>query len=160
MNLEPYLADLADSLAAAAAVGDDEARRTAGQLIAVLDPSARLALMNAMSDLAAEVTHMLNGPVVELRLDVRDVTVVVTPAEPADEPLPPAPLPPIDPSGETTRITLRLPEALKIGAEEAAGRQGVSMNTWLTQAVQGALFQDQQPRSGRSAGRVRGWVTG
>jgi hypothetical protein len=165
MDLEPYLEELADNLATAAAVGDEESRRAAELLVVALQPAARLALMNAMSDLTAEVTRALDGPMVELRLDGRDVIVVVSPAHSDVDVVsaPPAP----DPAGETSRITLRLPEAAKIRAEEAAVRQGVSLNTWLNQSVQAALQHDTHRSHGRSSGssssgssRVSGWVTG
>ena len=47
-------------------------------LAGALEPAARLAIMNALSDLAAEVTGALRDTTVELRLDGRDVRVAVT----------------------------------------------------------------------------------
>ena len=35
----------------------------------------------------------------------------------------------------SARITLRLPEALKSALETAAGREGVSVNTWIVRAL-------------------------
>lgn len=61
-------------------------------------------------------------------------------------------------------MTLRLPEHLKARAEEAAGRQGISVNAWLVRAISaafepGAMRESagglQQPQSGRS---YTGWV--
>ena len=43
-----------------------------------LAPAARLAIMNALSDLAAEVTAALDDRVVEVRLDGRDVRIAVS----------------------------------------------------------------------------------
>jgi hypothetical protein len=40
--------------------------------------------------------------------------------------------------GPAARITLRLPEGLKQRAEEAAGKRGQSLNTWLVNAVRAA----------------------
>jgi hypothetical protein len=99
--------------------------------------------MNALSDLAAEVTTQLDGPVVDVRLDGRDVRVVVTgapsPSETTNEQetVPPPP-PPVD-GGDISRITLRMLDEIKSQAEHAASTQGVSLNTWVSQAVQGAL---------------------
>ena len=58
-----------------------------------------------------------------------------TPA-PADEPRrgPPRRSPEGD-EGATTRINLRLPEQLKASVEQAAGRERLSVNTWLVRAV-------------------------
>jgi hypothetical protein len=54
-------------------------------------------------------------------------------------------------------LTLRLPDHLKARVEEAAGRQGVSVNAWLVRAVSAAfeLGAGSPPRSGRG---YTGWV--
>src|SRR5919206_4606615 len=101
MDIGPYVAQLRDDLTAAAAAGDEQTQRTAALLGAAIEPAARLALMNALSDLAAEVTASLGDRVVEVRLDGRDVRVAVT-GEPATEPEPepqPAPGPGFGPFG-------------------------------------------------------------
>jgi predicted HicB family RNase H-like nuclease len=46
------------------------------------------------------------------------------------------------------RLTLRLPERLKTQLEEAAAREGVSVNTWLVRALSSAVNRP-NPRSGR-----------
>ena len=142
MELSPYVAALRENLTAAAAAGDEQTRTAARVLAATIEPAARLAIMNALSDLAGEVTLALEDRVVEVRLDGQDVQVVVTGApsdedhEPTDEP------PPIagDP-GDISRITVRLLEELKTQAEQAAASRGVSLNSFVSQAVQGALHQ-------------------
>jgi hypothetical protein len=187
MDLTPYISRLREDLATAASAGDEQTQRTAAVLSTALEPAARLALMNALSDLAAEVTAALPDRVVEVRLDGRDVQVVVTgtagdehEAEPEDAPPPP---PPMD-GGDISRITLRLLEEIKAQAERAASVRGVSLNTFVTQAVQSAL-QDRgrsdrgwqgppwgpggpwaggdpggERRRGRGNSRIRGWVQG
>jgi hypothetical protein len=80
--------------------------------------------------------------VVDVRLDGRDVRVVVTATATSDEGRdePPPPPPPSD--GENiSRMTLRLFEQLKNQAEQAAAAQGVSLNTFVSQAVRGALYR-------------------
>jgi HicB family len=157
MDLTPYIATLREDLTTAAAAGDDNTRRTAAVLSAALEPAARLAIMNALSDLAAEVTASLEDHVVSLRLDGRDVQVVVTattaPAEehPAEEAEPTATF---DPSGDISRITVRLMEELKAKAEQAASAQGQSLNSFVAQAVQHAL--NSQRHGGRGRTRHRG----
>ncbi len=141
MDLSPYVSALRDSLTTAAAAGDAQTRTTAGVLAAAIEPAARLAIMNALSDLAGEVTLALDDRVVEVRLAGQDVQVVVsgTPNdehEPTDEP-PPA----TDPNGDISRITVRLLEELKTKAEQAASARGVSLNAFVSQAVQGALHE-------------------
>src|SRR5690606_13671299 len=78
MELDPYLAALRESLATTASAGDEQLQRAAAVLSAALEPAARLTLMNALSDLAAEITAQLPDHVVEVRLDGRDVRVVVS----------------------------------------------------------------------------------
>jgi hypothetical protein len=169
MELTPYVSALREDLSTAASAGDDQTKRTAAMLAAALEPAARLAIMNALSDLAAEVTAALEDRVVEVRLDGRDVRVAVSGVQgPAGAPPPPPPPPPPDPNGDISRITLRLFEQLKSQAERAAAQQGVSLNAWLSRAVQDALYggweerEDDWPgRGDRYRGRrVRGWVQG
>ncbi|MEB3366968.1 toxin-antitoxin system HicB family antitoxin [Saccharopolyspora mangrovi] len=143
MDLNPYIDQLREDLTSAAAAGDDQTRQTAAVLSGAIEPAARLAIMNALSDLAAEVTTNLDGQVVDLRLDGRDIRVVVsggsTPSTTGDEAEPPPPPPPSGDNGDISRITLRLMEEIKSQAEQAASAQGVSLNTFVAQAVQGAL---------------------
>jgi len=177
MDLTPYISRLREDLTAAASAGDEQTRHTAAVLGAALEPAARLTIMNALSDLAAEVTAGLDDRVVEVRLDGRDVRVVVSAAsdhEPEPGTAPPPPGAPgsegaasfSDVSGDISRMTLRLLDQLKGQAERAAAAQGVSLNTWVSQAVQGALRGEawNQPRWGtddrRGRNRVQGWVQG
>lgn len=152
MDLSPYIAALRDSLTKAAAAGDAQTRTTASVLAASIEPAARLAIMNALSDLAGEVTLALEDRVVEVRLDGQDVQVVVSGApafdhEPTDDPPPNM----ADPTGDISRITVRLLEDLKAKAEQAAAARGVSLNAFVSQAVQGALRE-----RARGRGRARG----
>lgn len=154
MDLTSYTAALREDLLAAAALGDPDTQRTAAALAAAVEPAARLTLMTALADLAAEVTATLDDRVVEVRLDGREVRVVVTGDEPAPAEDPgPAPAPPTAPptpdlGGDVSRVTLRMFEQLKAKAEQAASSQGVSLNSWLSQAVQGALSSHDPGRRG------------
>jgi hypothetical protein len=180
MDLTPYLASLREDLNTTASAGDEHTRRAAAVLAAALEPSARLAIMNALADLAAEVTASLDDAVVEVRLDGRDVQVVVTATGPGpQEDVPPPP--PIDETGDMSRMTLRLFEQLKAKAESAAAAQGVSLNAFVQQAVQSALhgdkeslreaknqwkqqwkqqLRDERRGPGGSSSHVRGWYEG
>lgn len=170
MDLSPYIASLREDLVTAASAGDDNTRRTAAALSAALEPAARLAIMNALSDLAAEVTVSLDGQVVDVRLSGRDVQVVVTgSAEPEPEPAPRQEMPSFgmgDATGDISRITLRMINELKSKAEAAAAAQGVSLNSFIQQAVGGAVHGKHKHQhkgwSGNagSGSRVRGWVQG
>jgi hypothetical protein len=167
MDIGQYVAQLREDLASAAAAGDEQTQRTAALLGAAIEPAARLAIMNALSDLAAEVTSELGDRTVDVRLDGRDVRVAVSGAAAQESP---RFTPPGD-AGDISRITLRMVEQIKAQAEQAAQAQGVSLNSWVSQAVQGALAGKQ--RRGRSGwerqwdrkddggdGRLKGWVQG
>jgi len=151
---------------AAVAAGDEHTQRTAALLAGAVEPAARLALLNALADMATEVTEALDGErVVEVRLDGRQVRVAVS--EPQRTPhADHNPGPPLGDPGDVSRITLRLMEHLKNHAEQAASAQGVSLNSWISQAVQGALygpkmFGERDRRRGRADERhLRGWVQG
>jgi hypothetical protein len=65
--------------------------------------------------------------------------------------------------GPVARINVRLPEQLKSAIEEAAGREGRSLNAWLVRAASAALrAPDRDPgpdrRGKRSAQRYTGWA--
>lgn len=169
MDVTSYVTALREDLMAAAAAGDEQTQRTAALLATAIEPAARLAVMNALADLAAEVTEALDGErVVEVRLDGRQVRVAVNepPRSQASEDPPPAP-PPMD-AGDISRITLRLMEQIKSRAEQAANAQGMSLNAWIAQAVQGALHGTpsrdwgdwNRGRRRDDDRRVRGWVQG
>ncbi|MGI5129102.1 toxin-antitoxin system HicB family antitoxin [Pseudonocardia sp. CA-107938] len=173
MDLSQYVNQLREDLASAAAAGDEQTRRTAALLGSAIEPAARLAVMSALSDLAAEVTAALPDHVVEVRLDGRDVRVSVTGqpgAEQHEEEEAPAPQTGFGAftgdAGDISRITLRLVEQIKNQAEQAAAQQGMSLNSWLAQTVQGALSGHgrkpgkpfKQPK--QDSRRIRGWVQG
>jgi HicB family len=176
MDLSKYVNHLREDLASAAAAGDEQTQRTGALLGAAIEPAARLALMSALSDLAAEVTEALGDRVVEVRLDGRDVRVAVSADPAAGEPEPEpadAPFAGFGPrgfggfggdAGDISRVTLRLVEQIKNQAEQAAANQGMSLNSWVAQAVQGALAGHQHGKQGRRDGRdgkrVKGWVQG
>ncbi|MEV4016177.1 hypothetical protein AB0J35_37325 [Nonomuraea angiospora] len=63
--------------------------------------------------------------------------------------------------GGTARISLRLPEHLKVQVEEAARREGLSVNTWLVRAVAATLESGGRRTAGRGSASGRsytGWV--
>lgn len=165
MELSHYTASLADDLRATAALGDEQTQRIAAALAASLEPAARLMLMSAMSDLAAEVTAALGDRVVEVRGDGREVRVVTDDQRPAESSHAGSPARSTvfdDLNGDISRVTLRLVEQVKAKAEQAATQDGVSLNTWLSHAVQGAL---RDPGAGTTrfsdaSKFLRGWVQG
>ena len=152
MDLTPYIRNLREDLLAAAALGDEETRRAAALLGAAIEPAGRLAIMNALSDLAAEVTGALQNHVVEIKVDGRDVRVTVSDkygaeSEPSAEHtgnghhLSPDELRRAmqEAGGELSRTTVRLFNDLKSQAEQAASDEGVSLNTYISRAVSNSV---------------------
>jgi hypothetical protein len=172
MDLSPYVDRLRAELMAAAEVGGSEARALAERLTAPLEASLRLTLLSALSTAAEEITSQLAPGAVDVRLRGGDIGFVITvpspPHEDADDgPAAGEPGPAAAPDtdeGATSRITLRLPEHLKARVEDAAGREGFSVNTWLVRAVSRALDRgtpggsSERRRARWSGQQFSGWV--
>jgi hypothetical protein len=141
MDLTPYLDSLRRDLVASAAPAGEATAHSAELLASALESAARLCLLEALSDAAAEITTKLDGSSVEVRMRGRDAELVVSDATPA----PSAPPPPVADGGDLARITLRLPEGLKEQAERAASDEGISVNAWLVRAVTAAVQRPQGP---------------
>lgn len=176
MDLTPYVENLHRELAVAAEAGGDDARALAERLTAPLESATRLTLLTVLSAAMAEITSELAPGSVDVRLRGLDPDFVVTPppvdvapAGPAGAtgsgaaPLEPfAAQPPADgDDGGTARVNLRLPTQLKARAEEAAAREGLSVNAWLVRAVSAAVDGGARPRTGKTRGvgqSFTGWV--
>ncbi|WP_330229534.1 hypothetical protein OHA40_26300 [Nocardia sp. NBC_00508] len=134
MDLNKYTAQLRENLIAAAALGDEKTQATAAALAAATESSARLVLLAALSELAAEVSSALGDRTVHVSVDGTDASVDVRKSTATDEP------PTFEEmTGDISRVTLRLVEQMKARAEEAAAQSGQSLNSWLSGAVHGAL---------------------
>jgi predicted DNA binding CopG/RHH family protein len=136
MQVDSYVQAVCEDLARVAAVGDESTARAAELLAVALESSLARRLQEALAQAALELSAQLEHGSVELRVAGEDLDLVrVTDADPA----------PADAGDEafSARITLRLPESLKSRLEEAAATNGVSVNTWLVQALSRVL----EPRS-------------
>lgn len=143
MDITPYVDSLRRDLVAAAESGSDDVKAAAERLALALDPAARLALMEALSHAAAEITAELPTGSVDVRLNGRELDFVVTAPTAAAAQAGPAPTAmPEEDDGNLARITLRIPETVKTRAEEFAARNGQSLNTWLVQLVRMATRDD------------------
>lgn len=150
MKLSPFVESLRQDLERSVAAAGQDAERIGGLLAAALDPAARLALMDAISATAAEVSAAVHGVQVQVRLAGRDPEIVVN----AEDVAPPAG--PDDLDSGTSRITLRLPDSLKSRVETRAERDGQSVNAWLVQAVRRATEAgNSTPGQGRT---LRGYA--
>ncbi len=140
MDITPYVESLRRDLVAAAEAAGPEAREATERLAFALDPAARLALMEAVSQAAAEITAEMPNGGVDVRLNGRELDFVVhaTESAPAEAAPAPAPADEVEDDGNVARITLRIPESVKTKAEEMAARSGHSLNTWLVNVVRSA----------------------
>jgi hypothetical protein len=176
MDLTSYVSNLGREFATLAEAGGEESRALVERLTGSLESAIRMTLLDALSAAADEITRDLAPGSVELRLRGRDPDFVVTP--PPTEPLA---LTAEDAAaaaggagdsdlliaedGPAARINVRLPEQLKAAIEEAAAREGRSVNAWLVRAAAAGLQrsdreQRPEPRSRAKPGaqRFTGWV--
>ncbi|MFD0277743.1 hypothetical protein ACFVHB_28050 [Kitasatospora sp. NPDC127111] len=167
MDLTPYVDTLRRELAVAAEAGGEDARELAERLTAPLESVTRLTMLNVLSAAMDEITRELAPGSVDVRLRGLDPDFVVTlppvaggvePAAPV-EPLK-APAPADGDEGGTARVNLRLPAHLKARAEEAASREGLSVNAWLVRAVSAAVEGGPRPRPTERAQTVGQSITG
>src|SRR3546814_5432261 len=122
MDITPYVDSLRRDLVAVAEAGDADIKAAAERLVMALGPSARLALMEAISHAAGEITAEMPTGSVDVRLNGRELDFVVQGTIPVP-PTPPAPppAPALDEDagdGALARVTLRIPESVKVRAEE------------------------------------------
>jgi hypothetical protein len=144
MELESYVEALREDLARVAAVGDESTVRAAELVALALESSFGRRLQEALAEAALELSAQLEQGRVEVRVAGGDTELVYV----GDEPTVAAEAPD---EAFSARITLRLPQSLKSRLEAAAAAQGLSVNTWLVQALSRGL----EPRSSSGGSRRR-----
>ncbi|MEV5321395.1 hypothetical protein AB0K92_27755 [Streptomyces sp. NPDC052687] len=175
MDLTPYVDTIRRELAVAAEAGGGDARELAERLTAPLESATRLTMLHVLSAAMDEITRELAPGSVDVRLRGLDPEFVVT-LPPADggpveagetEPAETLQAPAVadGDEGGTARVNLRLPAHLKTRVEEAASREGLSVNAWLVRAVSAAVDGGPRPRTNQEVRKARhvgqnftGWV--
>jgi hypothetical protein len=147
MQLDPHVEALRAELASLASIGDEQVATAAERLSHGLASSLGLRLLAVLSEAALEVSSQLPNGHVDVRLAGQEPSLVYIETEE------PAPSTPPTEDGLTARITLRLPDSLKVSLEAAAGREGVSVNTWIVKALARGL-------SSATASRIGNRLTG
>jgi hypothetical protein len=150
MDLTTYVSNLGREFATLAEAGGEDARALVERLSGSLESAIRMTLLDALSGAADEITRDLAPGSVELRLRGRDPNFVVT-LPPMDAPehaagdaaatighAPDSDLLTAE-DGPAARINVRMPEQLKAAVEEAAAREGRSVNAWLVRAAAAGL---------------------
>lgn len=168
MELNPYLESVRRGVDDATALADDTTKDIATRLLTSLDTATRLALIDALSDAAAEISGDLAPGSVELRIDAGSPHFVVTkPAPPAPDDLSDYARTTAKPTEEastdraetqllgdeddeaTARISFRVPVSVKAKIDEKAAADSLSANAWLLRTVLHAL-------DGRASGGIFG----
>ncbi len=144
MQMAHHLHAIQEDLAAAAALAADEpTAEAARRLSQALGSSLHLRLLDIVSEAAAELSAVVPGRI-DVRLAGRDPDLVYV-----EEDVEPAPAAAPGEDGLSARITLRLPESLKLQIEVAASGENVSVNSWIVRALARGL----ESRPTRSPGR-------
>ena len=129
MQIDGYVQAVREDLARVAALGDETTARAAELLAVALESSLGRRLQEALGEAALELSGQLDSGRVEVRIAGGDPELVLVREEEAEAPAE------VGDDARLARITLRLPEPLKVRIEEAASRDGVSVNTWIVQAL-------------------------
>jgi hypothetical protein len=147
MDLSPYLESVRVGVANASALADEPTQRVAERLGTAIESSTRLALLQALADAAGTISAELAPSSVELRMVGQDPEFVVSVQTAEAEPTLLLPEPESgdadaseSPDDEPiSRITLRLPQSVKMRVDEMASAEGISTNAWLIRTVMDAL---------------------
>lgn len=143
--LDPTVARIRAQLEELADLGDAVAADAGRRIVAAVDDGLRLALLELLTTVAAEINAQLDDAHVEVRMGADPQVVIVDDADPRT------------PSTEdlSARLTLRLPPGLKDRVTARADREGTSVNAWVLQALERAT-----DRPARRTGRqLRGYAS-
>ena len=132
-------------------LGDEVVAEVAERIADLLGRSLPARILELLSDVAAEVSAELPEGRVEIRVAgddvgmayVEDARVAGGDAEASDL---------------SARITLRLSEGLKARVEQGAGREGVSVNTFILRTLERGASANRY-RTGRGRNSLRGYGT-
>src|SRR5262245_6400584 len=151
MQLDSHIQAIQQDLAASAGLGDEATQEAAQRLIETLGTTLHLRLLDLLGEATLEISGQLGSGRVEVRLAGREPELVVVMEEAPDDVQVGA--------GEelSGRITLRLPESLKIAIETAAAEEGVSTNAWLVRTLARTTSRTTHKR-GRN--RLQGYAQG
>ena len=151
MDITRHVQAIQTDLTAAAAVGGEDAAVAAERLVAAAESSLQMRLLDVLSEAALALNTQLSFGHVEVRLAGRQPELILV--DDREEEQDPTPAPGDDLSA---RITLRLPEALKVQIEVVASMEGISANAWIVRTLSRAL--EPRPARARSGNRLQGYA--
>jgi HicB family len=148
MQMAHHLHAIQEDLAAAAALAGDEATSEAARRLSqALGSSLHLRLLDVVSEAAADLSAVVPGRI-DVRLAGRDPELVYVEEEES------APAATAGEDALSARITLRLPESLKLQIEVAASKESTSVNSWIVRALARGL----ESRPNRPGRRLTGYA--
>jgi len=151
MEIAQFIEALQQDLRELASLGGDELVNAAHRLEGAVRQSARLRLIDALTQAALELSEQVPNGHIDVRVAGQDPQFVFVADEQEQAFAPPVP------EGDHARITLRLPESLKAAIEAAANNEGVSVNTWLVRALTRAVHGGGFGGTTRSGKRITGY---
>lgn len=125
MKMSSFIDRFTSDLQALGKLGGPDLDRAISRLIPVLEPVLRSRFLESFATLANEAKEQLPGGRLEARINGDEISFVYLHDESATRETP---------AELNARITLRLPEDLKSRIEEAATKEGISLNSWLLKA--------------------------
>lgn len=146
MQLSRFIEALQDDLAGA----DEETARAAQRLSFALRGTVGLRMLEAVSELAVELSAQLPDGHVEVRLAGQDPHFVYVSEEPA-------PAAATADDELSARITLRISETLKAAVEAAASAEGVSVNAWIVRELARVVHRPGPRGAPRIGNRLTGY---
>jgi hypothetical protein len=151
MQMSQFIEALQADLRELAEIGGDDLVQATNRLAGAVKQSATLRLIDAVTQLALDLSNQLPNGHIEVRLAGQDPQLLYVEEQPS-EPI----------AGEdafAARITLRLPESLKTAVEAAAETEAVSVNAWLVRAIQRVVSgSGTTGRAHRSDKRITGFA--
>ena len=151
MQMSHFIEALQADLRELAEIGGEELVQATNRLAGADKQSATLRLIDALTQIALDLSSQLPNGHVEIRLSGQDPQLVFVEEEPSE------PIPGDD--ALAARITLRVPESLKAAVEANAEAEGVSVNAWLVRALQRAVSgPGAAGRAHRSDKRITGFA--
>ena len=158
MKVSDWEVGFAEDLARVAAIADPTVQQAIAKVAEVWQPMVRNRLMELLTTIGAELSDSPGlGGVVDLRIAGDSVSFTLTPEETDGNETPTSP--PSEPADADARISLRISESLKERIAVAAGRDGMSVNTWISRALEREVTRPRSTHSQTTTARnqLRGY---
>ena len=122
MKMSKFIELLSSDIKALGKLGGQELDSAVSRLIPTLAPVLRTRLLEALTEIAEELSEQLPGAHLEARVQGDEIELIYIEDNSTVRE---------NPADLNARITLRLPEDLKSRIESAATNEGISLNSWL-----------------------------